>query len=825
VLTTWKEFGVTSFGQDFLCAARRLRKSPGYALAAVLALAIGIGCNTVIFSAIDAVILNSKPLRAMRDPGRVVMLWEKNPSRVDFLSRRVPTCQKNFLEWKRQAHSVEGIAIYTGSTLNLASQPGAMSQRPELVESARSSTNLFSLLGVRPSLGRGFLEEETRPGGGNVAILSDELWTTRFGRSPGVIGQNLLSSGRAYRIVGVLPASFQLPANGEGFDQQHPRVWTPLETTASGDVERKYFVFGRLRPGVSLQRARAEMDVIAERLKKDNPELNTGFGANVFPVAEEDVSPRLRQALLLLQIAVGLVLLIACANVANLLLTRAVEREHEVAVRLALGAGRSRIVRETIAESLLLTALGAVGGLALAFAATRIVAALAPPDAHGLRELRLDPLVLGFTAAVAVLTGVLFGLAPAVHSMRQNVYEAFASSSRSVAGAPNRLRGLLVVTEVALCCALLIGAGLTIRSMAALMAVDPGFRVDHLLKLRIELPAERYSDAQAATFHDRLLASVRQLPGVRSAAVARGVPMQDISWTAYRIPGRETKHGEEPKTIVSLVSEGFFRTMEIRLVAGSDFTRVDLDSNRKPTPLVVNRAFAQKNWPGEEAIGKTVLLEDDGKYVPFQVIGLTADTRQMGVNSAAGHEIFFPTNRLQNCILLVRTLGDPDAMLAPVERAVWAIDKDQPIHGTGTMEQVLHEWTAEPRFTMAVLTAFASVALILAALGLYGVLAYSVSLRTREIGICAALGATPGRIVALVAAQGLKLTVAGVAFGSAAGLAMSRLLQSLVFGVSATDTATYVSVAAFLLVVALLASVLPARRASRVDPVVALRCE
>lgn len=816
---------MSTFLHEFLYAARRLRRSPSYAIAAVLTLAIGIGCNAVIFSAINAVILNSKPLRAMRDSSHVVMLWETNPSLLDFLSRRVPTCQRSFLEWKRQAHSFEGIAAYTGSTLHLASQPGAANQRPELIESAHGSANLFSLLGVRPSLGRGFLEEETRPGSGNAAILSDELWATRFGRSPNVIGQNLLTSGRSYRIVGVLPAGFQLPAMWEGFDQKKPLVWTPLETSATGDVERKYFTFGRLRQGVSLRQARAEMSVIAERLRKDNPELNAGFGASVFPVAEEDVSPGLRRALLLLQAAVGLVLLIACANVANLLLTRAVEREHEVAVRLALGAGRHGILRQTMTESLLLSVLGAAGGLALAFAAARLVATLAPQDAHGLRELRLDPIVLGFTAAVAVFTGVLFSLAPSFHAMRQSVYQAFARSSRSVSGASNRLRSLLVVTEVALCCALLIGAGLTIRGMAALMTVDPGFRADHLLKLRVELPAERYNDAQASMFHDRLLASVRRLPGVRSAAVAQGVPMQDISWTTYQIPARETKRGEEPQALIALAGDGFLETMGIRMLAGNDFTRGDLDSNRKPAPLIVNQAFAQKNWPGEPAIGKTVLLEDDGKYAPFPVIGVAADMHQMGLNSAARPEIFVPTNRLRNGMLLVRTVGDPNAMLGAVERALWAIDKDQPIHGTGTMEQVLREWTAEPRFTMAILTAFAVVALVLAALGLYGVLAYSVSLRTREIGIRTALGSTPGRTVVLVATQSLKLTVAGVALGSAAGLALSRLMQSLVFGVSATDTATYVSVAAFLLLIALLVSALPARRAARVDPAVALRCE
>ncbi len=810
--------------RDLTYAARTLRKAPGFTLAAVFALALGIGANTAIFSVVNAVLLNSAPIRSLKEPGRLVMLWEKNPKLGGFLAQRMPVCIKNVLEWKKQSRSFEGIELLGTQDFTLASQ-GA---KPERIKAMKASAGLLPLLGVRLQLGRHFTSEEMRPGKGRVAIITDELWNARFSRDRQVVGKMLRADGVDYQVAGVLPSGFALPAMWQGLDQPEGKFWIPVTfgVTAAEDATRRYFAYGRLKRGSTLEAARSEMNIIASRLEQSDPGLNREFGTNVFPLTSEDVSPVLRRSLHVLQVAVGFVLLIACANVANLLLTRAAAREREMAIRAALGAGRLRIVRQMFAESLLLSAMGAAAGLAIGYLGLRLIAALAPADTHGFREMRMDPLVLACTAGAAAAAAFLFGFAPALHALRQSVSGVLASGTRSVGGSSNRLRSVLVVAEVALSLVLLVGAGLMIRSFAALMSMDQGFRSDHLLKARITLPKESYpNDAQVTAFGDRLLAAVRALPGVQHATLAHDVPMQDLTVTYYKLEGVPAAANENLTCDIAEVREDYFETLGMRLLRGRTFTRRD-PGMKEPMPLIVNEAFARQNWPGADPLGKTVLLHKSAtEFEPLQVVGVVGDVRQMGPESTSRQQVYVPANDLRSMMLLVRTAGDPMKLLPAVEKQVWALDKDLPITGAGTMESVLRDFASQRRFNMTVLIAFAALALVLAAVGLYGLLAYTVTLRRREIGIRVALGAEPGGVTRLVLRQGLRLTAVGVGLGLAGALVLARVLESAVFGVSATDPYTFVAVAPVLIATGVAASWLPARRAARIDPVTALRTE
>jgi putative ABC transport system permease protein len=805
--------------QDLKYAARMLRRSPGFTLAAVFALALGIGANTAMFSVVNAVLLNSRPLQALKQPERLTMVWEKNPALAGFLAQRLPTCLKNYLAWQKQSRSFEDIALIGTAHFNLTAE-GAGAPRPEQVDAARVTANFFSVLGTAPRLGRGFTADEMQPGRGRVAVLSDEMYRTRFHSDPRILERSVRADGEDYQVVGVLPPGFALPAMWEGFDQVNARLWVPVNMGAGDEQrrERGYYAYGRLKPGASLSQTRAEMAVIAKGLERADPDLNEGCGANVFPVAAEDVSPLLRRSLLVLQVAVFFVLLIACANVANLLLTRAVGREREIAIRVALGAGRGRVIRQTLTESLLLSALGGAAGLLLAYWGLDVVAALAPADTHGFQELRIDPLVLGFTVLASLAAGVLFGIAPSLNAVGGSLSGRLGHGARTAGGTSNRLRGTLVVCEIALSIVLLIGAGLMIRSLASLAAVDPGFRPDHLLKARISLPRTKYArPEQLVAFGDTLLAAVRNLPGVRSATLANGVPMQELSIGSYELEGVPSRPGELRTAALAQAREGYFETLGIRVLRGRVFTRRDMES-ANPTLIVVNETFARQSWPNQDPIGKVVLQRGS-------VIGVVADVRQMGPDAAVRPHLYMPEARLQAPMLLVRTAGEPMALAPAVEKLVWNIDREQPVWSVGTMDTVLHDWTSGRRFNMSVLLAFAALALVLAAVGLYGVLAYSVSLRTREIGIRVALGAEPRRIARLVVGQGFLLTLAGVGAGLVAAFALTRLMTSLIYGVTATDPVTFAGVALALVVVSLAASYLPARRAARVAPMEALRVE
>jgi predicted permease len=822
-MNNWAEGAV----QDWRFALRSFWKNPGFTAAAVSALALGIGANTAIFSVVNATLLNPLPFKNLRAPERLAMLWEHNPALNLFAGGRLPVRMKSYRAWLEQSHSFEGLALYNDATFNLTEPGDAAGRKPERVEAGVVTAGFLPLLGIRPQLGRNFNAAEMQTGKEHVAILTHELFLSRFGGNPNVIGKFLYADGQAYAIIGILAAGFEMPAAAEGFEQAKPQMLVPVNMSPGGDAEGQmnYAVYGRLKRGVTLERARAEMRVISERLNKENEKEYNGFGAVLYSLAEEDTGPNLRRLLVVLQVAVGFVLLIACANVGNLLLTRAIRREKEIAVRLALGAGRLRLIRQLLSESVLLSALGGLGGLVLAYWTLRAISYFAPDDTHGFHELRIDLGVLLFTIGVTLGAGLLFGLAPSFHALGQNVNAALGRGARGVGGTSNRLRSVLVVCEVALTLVLLIGAGLMIRSLSALMATDLGFQVDHLFTLQVTLPAAKYkTPAQLAAFNDQLLNRVRQVPGVRAAALTNALPMRSVQVSSYKLEGKPTKNGEMLTANCARVSDGYFETMRSRIIQGRTFQRNEVVAAQ--AVAVVSEGFARTNWPGQNPLGKVLIANgEEGNELHYPVIGIVGDEHQMGPDAGGHAEFYLPGKQLDAPILIARTMGDPLAMAAAIKKQVWEIDAEEPVTSVHSMEEVLHEWSAPRRFNMTVLLYFAGAALLLATVGLYSVLAYSVSLRTREIGIRVALGAQPRQVAGFVVNHGLRLALLGVAAGTAAALGLTRFMQSLIYGVGENDPYTFILMAAAMMAIALAASYLPARQAARIDPVDALRLE
>jgi putative ABC transport system permease protein len=805
---------------DFRFALRSYLKSPGFAIVAVLALALGIGANTAMFSALDAVLLRSLPYR---DPNKIVMIWESNPQVGGFLAERLPASLRNVLAWKQQSRLLADLAFFQHSQVNITGQ-----DKPEQVESVAASTNFLDMLGVQAVLGRGFTSSDAPEKKGQVALIGYAFFERKFGKDSGVIGKTIRVDSVPYSIVGVLPPEFHLPAMWEGFDQKKPDVWLPLSAAGMSDAElnaRTAFVFGRMKDGVSLQQFRGEMASIDQRLIQLYPKLNTTFGVSVFPLFVEDVGAVMRRTIVVLQFAVAFVLLIACANVANLLLARAAGRQKEIAIRIALGAGRIRLVRQMLAESLLLSVFAAIVGTGLAWAGLRVIRRLAPEDNYHLHQLLLDWKVLAFTLAAALLTGVIFGMAPAIQAARQNVNESLGKGGRwggsSVSG---RLRNTLVVSEVALALVLLAGAGLMIRSMTSLLAMPPGFRTDHLLTAHVNLTAPQYRDRKRVkTFCSELLDRVSHLPGVKSAAIGEGFPMLDrIQATGFKVEGEPEPAGARPPADITKVSDGYFETLGAPILRGRSFTRADAEQ-AKPAVGVVNQALAKLIEPRGDAIGKVLIL--GGGDVRLTVVGIKADTHQMGMDTETRPELFLPSRSIDTIALVIQTAGDPLKLSKPVADQVAAIDLNQPVSDVKSMEQRMGEGLEQRRFNMLLFSLFAALALLLAGVGIYGVLAYSVSQRTRELGIRIALGATGGNVARLVLRQGLLLATGGVAIGAVVAFALTRWMESLIYGVSPTDPFTFSSVAALLVGIALIASYVPARRAVRVDPMQSLRAE
>jgi putative ABC transport system permease protein len=814
-----------SFLADLRFGIRMLRKSPGFAITTIAVLALGIGANAAVFSVVDAVLLRSLPLR---DPERVVMLWEKNPALGGSIGERVPSAYTNFLEWTRQATQFEGIAGFEDANFNLTSGP-----EPERIEGARTFANIFTIFGVKPALGTSFDSAATDPDKTHVAVLTDAFFRSHFGGQRSALGQTLTLNDVVYTIVGVLPPEFHLPAAREGQDQHSPKLWVPYDASATQNpVEakrRKMQVYGRLRDGVSLAQARAEMDGIAKRLAEEDPTQNAGFGINVFPVSVENLGQDLRRNLLVMLGAVGFVLLIACANIANLMLTRAAARQKEMAIRKALGAGGGRLVSQLLAESLLLSGVGAALGLGLAHFGIKALVALRPAGITRPEDIQLNLAVLLFTIALTIAAGVFFGIVPALQAARTEV-NAFLNQTRGAqAGSSSMMRRVLVVAEVALACVLLVGAGFMMKSMLAVLSIDPGFRADHLLTMKFSMPASRYaSDVQIAAFCRQVEEKITVMGGVKSVSFSDGLPLTRIRLTRFALEGQPTPtRGSEPTADMrGIFSPGYFDTVGIRLVAGRNFTAEELQT--KAPVLVMNQTLAKWLWPNEDAVGqhlRSVPSRPDTPPVVSTVIGVVADTNQEGLESRTRPEITKPMVDFTQLTLAVRALGDPDALITSVKSQVWWVDKNLPVFEVRTMEQILDEDTSQRRFQSFVMSVFAGLALVLAAIGLFGVLASLVGQRTQEIGIRMALGAQSKDVLRMVLGEGMRMVLLGVVIGVGAGVGLSRYLESLFFGVSSANAATYLEVALIMISIALVACLVPAWRAIRVNPMVALRYE
>ena len=816
-----RQIRTTRVLQDLRYALRTFRTPPGFTAAAVLALALGVGANTAIFSVVHAVLLRPLPYR---DPGSLVMVWEKNPAIGGFLAERLPAALKNYHVWK-QSRSFSEMGAIEQLGLNLTGN-----EKPEQLEASRATSDFFSTLGVRPALGRDFLPGEGAPGRDRVAILSHKLFERRFSGDSHVLGRSVTLNNASYVIIGVLPREFHLPAMWEGFSQNKPEIWLPLNENPPEDAltSRTNFVFGRLAPGVTLAKARSEMDAIAKRLQQEDPKMNTGFTVSVYPLSVEDVGPDMSRTVLALQVAVGFVLLIACANVANLLLTKGAARAKELAIRVALGAARWRLIRQMFVESLLLSGIGGAVGLLLAAGAMRLIALLAPEDSYHLQELSLNPQVLGFTAVVIVLSAVIFGLAPSFHASDRNGAEALAQGGRSgSSGLSRRFRNVLVVAEVAFAVILLAGAGLMIRSLASMLSVDPGFRADHVLTMHVQLPDSKYEKpAQVRVFCNALLDRLTRLPGVESAAIASGLPMLDsLSLSPFSVEGRPAPaSGDRQLADQKQVSEDYFRAVRTPLLKGRSFTRQDAEREQSEV-VVVNEAFVRHFFPGVDPIGQVLVFGSAKKPNRKQIAGVVAGTRQMGLDTDVRPEIFFPTREIAGMSVMVRTTGDPLRLSSAVTAQVWAIDKDQPVADIMTLDKQVSQGSAQRRFNMLLFAGFAALALVLAAVGMYGVLSYTVTLRTREMGLRMALGAGPAQILKLIVGQGLAMTLIGIVIGTGAAFGLTELMRSLLFGIAPNDPVTFVAVPMVLLAVALVASYLPARRAARLDPMQSLRVE
>ncbi len=809
---------MSSLLQDLRFGLRVLVRSPGASLVAIVALALGIGANTAIFSLLDAVLLRPLPYQ---DPDRLVQVWEE-ASHVGF-PRNTPA-PGNFNDWKQQNQVFSDMAASRNLSFTLTGRGGD----PEAVVGRGVTANMFSVLGVKPALGRVLAADEDRPGGPPVAVIGHGLWQRRFGGDPAIVGETVEIDGRTTTIVGVMPRDFVYP-------KREHELWVPLALSPEALANRRsHFlqVVARLAPGVSLERARSDMDAIAARMQRDFPDSNAKLGATVIPLSEE-VLGNTRDAVLVLVVAVGCVLLIACANVANLLLSRATVRRREIAVRIALGAGRGRIVRQLLTESLLLSLVGGALGLGVAMWSFDVLTALIPEGTSPSAGLHLDGRMLLFTAAVSILTGVMFGLAPALTASRQELGEELKAGARAGAGvASGRLRGALVVAEVALAFLLLTGAGLMVQAFVHVRSLDPGFRPENVLTARTSLPSPRYDEvARRNAFYEQVLTRVAALPGVVSAGYTSYLPLTNRGGTAgFTIEGRPPlRAGEILDANFREVSADYLKTMGIALRGGRFLEARDGATTERV--VVVNEAFTRQFLPGEDALGKRIALGRGDDLEWMRIVGIVGDVKQMGLERAGRAEMYVPYTQVNAHDfysprdLAVRTAGEPMALAGAVREAIWEVDGLQAVANVRTLESILDHELA-PRSTQAnLLGAFAVLALILASLGLYGVLSYTVAQRRREIGIRMALGARAGKVVGMVVAQGLVLTAAGIALGLVGAVALTRALASLLYGVSASDPLTLLGVAAALVIVAFLASYLPARRAARVDPMVALRSE
>jgi putative ABC transport system permease protein len=819
-----------TFWQDLRYGARMLFKQPLFTLVAVTALALGIGANSAIFSVVNGILLRPLPY----DESENLISLSERGKQMDSMSISYP----NFTDWKAQNQTFEQIAVYKRDDYNLTGVG-----EPERLVAAEVSAELFTVLKVTPAKGRVFTSDEDKPGAAPVVVLSHGLWQRRFGGDAKILDQTISLNDRDYTVIGIMPQRFLFPSRVE--------MWVPVGRLSDQESWKHrgnhpgLFGVARLKPGATLEQARADMNQVAENLEQQYPDSNQGNRVNVTPLLETYVRD-IRPALWILLGAVGLVLLIACANVANLLLARATSRQKEIAVRLALGASRWRIIRQLLTESILLSFIGGNIGLLLAQWGIDLILAISPNDIPRAREINLDMGVLVFTMGISFLTGLIFGIVPAIQATRFDVHETLKESGRGNSGRHQWVRGSLVVVEIATTLVLLIGAGLLIRSFYQLQQVNPGFSYDSLLSFSVSLPEKKYAtDEQQLTFFRQALQNLQALPGVKDVGLASGLPLGNNGWqTSFRVEGQPPPEpGKSPLMEACLASPDYFKAMGIKLVKGRYFTEQDNrahlteEKTRGKTAdeismmgvnvMIIDEEFARRYWPDEEAVGKYIRRGRDPGIL-IEVVGIVSRVKMDGLNNDSNRvQGYFPFFQIPSggMTVIIKSSLEPTQMVAAARQQILAVDASQPVYEIRTMDEIKSESIASERLNLTLLSIFAGVALILALVGVYGVMSYAVTQRTHEIGIRMALGAQTGNVMRMVIANGMKMAAIGVVLGLGGAFAVTRVMQNLLFGVSATDLLTFVSVPLILTGVALVACFVPALRATKVDPMIALRYE
>jgi putative ABC transport system permease protein len=812
--------------QDLRYGARMLAKKPGFTIVAILTLALGIGANTAIFSVVNGVLLKSLPFP---EPDRLVVVFETSKERPV-----MPTAFPNYIDWRAEASVFEDLAAIMAAGGVITGDA-----EPERVIGRWVTASFFPTLGVKPAAGRFFSEQEDQPGADRVIVLSYALWQRRYGGDADLIGKTIFFNGESWTVVGVTPRDFDF----YGQTNLSNEFFIPLGRLADQQYMRNrnarfLMVAGRMKAGVSLEQASAEMKAIGARLEKQYPESNADNSATLTSFLDDYVGDA-RPALLIISAAVALVLLIACANVANLLLARAAARQKEIAIRLAIGATRRQVMRQLLTESLMLAAAGGALGLLFAVWGVDLLIKLNPDGLPRLDEVAIDPRALAFTTFVALLTGIAFGLAPALQISKVDLNETLKEGGRQSSGGARarRLRAALVIAEVALSLVLMVGAGLLVKSFQELMKVDPGFDAHNVLTLRLRLPDAKYrEEAQTISFLKEVSRRIGELPGVSEVSIASGFPLGRGNNDSYLLEGypEPQKPADWPVAVSQSVSDSYHRSLGIALLAGREFTERD-DKDSQPVVLV-DEDFVRRHFPGNRlsaALGKRLRINSDGE--PWrEIVGVVRHVRQSGLEQDGALQIYRPwlqiyprwrADFMRAMDFIVKTSEAPESFVAAIKQEVQALDKDQPLGNVRTLESLVAESVAPRRFSLWLLNLFALIALLLGAVGLYGVMTGAVTERTREIGIRVALGAQKSDVMRLVIKQGLTLSLIGIAIGLAASFALTRVMESLLFKVSATDPATFASISLLLVMVSVLAVCIPARRAMKVDPMVALRYE